>query len=492
METFSGKERPNTIYHGTFIHSRSLQDIEILHDAAVGVDSDGKIDFILKDVPSSAAALKAVGARDGWAGAKVVRTDKNQFFFPGFIDTHIHASQHPNSGIFGKSTLLDWLNTYTFPLESSLTDQRKARTVYRRCVERTLSHGTTTAAYYATIDVASTNLLADICLSHGQRAFIGRVCMDSLSPDFYRDESAESALKATHESIDHIRKIDPTSTLVSPIITPRFAPSCSPALLTHLGDLHKETNFPIQTHISENKAECKLVAELFPTHDSYAAVYDAHGLLTPRTVLAHAIHLSAEERALILTRGSAISHCPASNSALSSGAAFVRRLLDEGITVGLGTDVSGGWSPSVLEAARQACLVSRHVAIEQGDVAKLSVEECLYLATRGGAATMGLAEKVGGFEVGKDWDAQLIGLGKEADVEERMDSKAQGTPANEKLPEEELDFSGSPVDIFGWESWDEKVAKWVFNGDDRNTIAVWVKGRLVHSRIAPKKLMEAR
>jgi len=233
-----------------------------------------------------------------------------------------------------------------------------------------------------------------------------------------------------------------------------------------LGDLQKETGLPIQTHISENKNEIKLVNELFPEYESYTHVYDGHGLLTPKTILAHAVHLSEVEVDLIKARQGKISHCPCSNSSITSGTAKVRMLLNKGVDVGLGTDVSGGYSPSILEAVRQASLVSRHVAMEGNDEAKLSVEEVLYLGTRGGAKVVGLEHRIGGFGVGMDWDVQLIGLGQvpvdvDADVEEE---------------------SESPVDIFGWEDWDERIAKWVFNGDDRNTLAVWVKGRLVHER----------
>lgn len=386
------------------------------------------------------------------------------------VDTHIHASQYPNAGIFGKSTLLDWLNTYTFPLESSLSSMEKARKVYSRCVGRTLSHGTTTAAYYATIHVESTNLLADLCLSMGQRAFIGRVCMDTMAPDYYLDESPDSAIANTKATIEHIKKIDPTYSIVSPIITPRFAPACTSALLHRLGALQKETGLPCQTHISENHGEIALVKELFPDHGSYTDVYEAHGLLGPKTILAHAVHLSDEERNLIKARDAKISHCPASNSAITSGAARVRWLLDAGITVGLGTDMSGGYSPSILEAVRQAGLVSRHVAMGGDDRAKLSIEEVLYLATRGGAKVVGLEEKVGGFAVGMEWDAQLIGLGMVGD-KGQVTGSLTGSSADQ-----------GPVDVFGWETWEERIAKWVYNGDDRNTLAVWVKGRLVHER----------
>ena len=379
-------------------------------------------------------------------------------------DTHLHASQYPNVGIFGKSTLLDWLNTYTFPMEASLKDPAKARKVYGRAVHKTLSHGTTTAAYYATVDVQSTNLLADICLAAGQRALVGRVCMDQLSPAWYRDESPEASVAATRESIAYIGKIDPGFKLIRPVITPRFAPSCSRDLMTQLGALHKESGLPVQTHISENKGEISLVKDLFGSvADTYAGVYDAYGLLTDKTILAHAIHLEDKEADLIKERDAKISHCPCSNSAITSGAARVRWLLNRGIDVGLGTDMSGGYSPSVLEAARLASLVSRHVAMGGDDGAKLSSEEVLYLATRGGAKVVGLSDRVGAFEVGMEWDAQLIGLG---DVDQ--DGLVEGEDTN--------------VDVFGWESWEDRIAKWLFNGDDRNTRKVWVMGRLVHER----------
>ncbi|OCK92684.1 guanine deaminase [Cenococcum geophilum 1.58] len=446
-----------TIYVGAFVHSKSLQELEICQMGAIGVDENGTIAFVERYVTDEAPRKK-----DGWESAKIVKVGENGFFFPGFIDTHIHASQYPNAGIFGKSTLLDWLNTYTFPLESSLSSLARAKQVYNRVVSRTLSHGTTTAAYYATVHVASTNLLADICLEKGQRAFVGRVCMNTLSPDYYRDASIEDGIRDSKASIDYIQQIDPNAELVAPIITPRFAPSCTSECLRALGDLHRETGVHCQTHISENKPEVALVKELFPESKSYADVYYAAGLLTPKMILAHAVHLTEEEVALIKACGAKISHCPASNTALTSGCAKVRELIESGITVGLGTDVSGGFSPSVLEMARQAIWVSRFVAMNDGDQAKLSTEEVLYLATRGGAKVVGLEEKVGGFEVGMDWDAQMIGLGAVPD----------GGESNLEADD--------PVDIFGWESWDDRVAKWVYNGNDKSTVAVWVKGRLVH------------
>jgi guanine deaminase len=382
------------------------------------------------------------------------------------LDTHIHASQYPNAGIFGTSTLLSWLQTYTFPLEASLADPTKAHRVYTRAIRSTLSHGTTTAAFYATLHVDSTNLLASLCLAAGQRAFIGRCNQDShLHPDYYRDFSAQSALDDTHKTIGYCRSIDPEGKIVQPIITPRFAPSCTKDLLYGLGKMAKDDpTIRIQTHISENTSEVALVKDLFPESPSYAAVYDEVGLLTDRTILAHAVHLTDDERALVKKRDAKISHCPPSNSSLGSGLCHVRKYLDDGITVGLGTDVSGGYSASILEAARQAAMVSRLVGFhENTEGPKLTVPEILYLATKGGAKVVGLEDKIGGFEKGMEWDAQVIELDGVGDGGEQGDV-------------------GGQCDFFGWESWEDTVAKWFYGGDDRNVRAVYVAGRLVHER----------
>lgn len=297
-----------------------------------------------------------------------------------------------------------------------------------------------------------------------------------INPPYYRDESAEASLHNAKASIAHIKSIDPGYDLISPILTPRFAPSCSTEGMNGLAALQKKEDILVQTHISENKGEIQLVKDLFPGHASYAHVYDNHGLLTPKTVLAHAVHLTEEEGSLISARESKISHCPCSNSSLTSGEARVRWMWEKGIEVGLGTDMSGGYSPSILEAARQASLMSRHLAMgiedeELRERSKLTVEEVLYLATRGGALVVGLGEKVGGFEVGKQLDAQLIALGDVGD---------DGLRVGEGEGEDGVDAGN--VDVFGWENWEERIAKWLYNGDDRNTKKVWVKGKLVHAR----------
>ncbi|KAI5291079.1 hypothetical protein KEM52_000267 [Ascosphaera acerosa] len=482
--------------------------LAVQHGRIIGetwdVESDDDLRRFIEDVrpPRHDGIPELSGRRmngngNGLSGVSIIRSSAERcgFFFPGFIDTHVHAPQYQNSGIFGSSTLLDWLETYTFPLESSFREKRAGdyRTkydqvspelAYNRVVQKTLANGTTCASYFGTIHVPATHLLARICHQRGQRALIGRVCMDRAETcaDYYRDETTEMALVATRKSVNAILGDPALGDLIQPIVTPRFAPSCTSEALRGLADIAASYNPPlrIQTHISENVNEVAWVKQLYPECKSYTDVYDQHGLLTPRMILAHAIHLTPEERALIRDRGSGVAHCPTSNSAIGSGVCPVRTLLDDGIAVGLGTDVSGGWQPSILEVVRQACLVSRTIHFNSDYIAdlrecgkddiahgrqKISVAEALWLATRGGARVVDMDgdDGIGGFDVGQQFDAQLIELGKPLIKRDKDESCS----------------SNHNVDIFGWETWEEMVDKWVWNGDDRNVQAVWVAGRKV-------------
>ncbi|KAG0635215.1 hypothetical protein HOY80DRAFT_465646 [Tuber brumale] len=479
----------STCYIGTFIHSRSQTNLEIVEHGTIHV-CDGIIiaihrmghDYSESDSTLPPSELLGMLGYDITQLPTIFKIPKNHFLFPGLIDTHIHASQYPNLGIFGKTTLLEWLNKYTYPLEASLTDLAKAKRVYTHCVSRSLQNGTTTAAYYATQSALSTNILTDVLVSLGQRGFVGRCAMDSdLQPEWYRDKSPKSAADDTAACVAYCKEAD-KSGRVRGIITPRFAPSCSRDALRGLGRLladGEKEGLLCQTHISENKREVALVKGLFPECSSYAEVYDTYNLLTPRTVLAHAVHLTEEEVELVKSRGSGISHCPTSNMALGSGNMWVRRLLDEGVKVGLGTDVSGGYDVNVLEAARMACLVSRSVAEGgKGEKSKISVEEALWLATRGGAEVLGLKGKVGGLEVGMVWDAILVGVDEVPFHQGGEGEDVNGAP-NGTHHEGKVTKVGGKVDIFGWENWEEKVAKWLYSGDDRNIRAVWVGGKLV-------------
>ncbi|BFZ56287.1 hypothetical protein PYCC9005_003332 [Savitreella phatthalungensis] len=437
------------LFRGRICHSLGPQELEIIPDGLLGV-RDGSIAFLYE--ATSIEALEDFLLAEDFADAERIELHQQQFLFPGMFDTHIHAPQYPNAGFGLDMPLLDWLERYTFPTESSMRDPELAKNVYDRVVRQTLRQGTTFACYYSSIHVAATEILAQTCLRYGQRAFVGKCNMDKLSPAHYR-ETCEDSLVATRECIDICHRLDPSRQLLEYCITPRFAPSCSSELMSSLGQLARELNLPVQTHISENKAELAMVKEMFPEHIDYTDVYEKHGLVGRRTILAHAIYLSDDELRRIQESDAAISHCPASNTGISSGEAPIREMLDRDMNVGLGTDVSGGYTASILDSAKLACLVSRHRAIHTGNNRlAIDVAEALYLATLGGARVCKAQDRLGNFVAGKDFDALLIDLSQQRN---------------------------GRVDVFEGEEDLKIVEKWMWNGDDRNIARVYVRGQVV-------------
>ena len=194
----------------------------------------------------------------------------------------------------------------------------------------TLSSGTTTACYFATIHSEASMTLANICQAEGQRALIGKVCMDRNSPDNYSEETNES-LESTERFVRTVLEME--SDLVKPIITPRFVPSCSRELMYGLGKLATSLSLHVQTHLAENLSEIDWVKELEPDCANYADVYRKCGLLGERTILAHCCHLTEDEVDLIRREKAGVAHCPNSNFSLKSGVCDVRRLQRAGIKV---------------------------------------------------------------------------------------------------------------------------------------------------------------
>lgn len=443
------------LFRGRVCHSLAPSTLEILQDVLLGV-SDGIIVFVYEFEDVDNHDLSRFLEQEGFSDACIIHLTDTQFLVPGFIDTHIHAPQYPNAGFGMDLPLLEWLEKYTFPTESSMSDAVRARDVFGQLVRQTVRQGTTFACYYSSIHTEATNILADLCLESGQRAFIGKCSMDHMTPEHY-SETCQESLDACRECHRYVKQIDPAGEYLTFCVTPRFAPSCTRQLMTELGTFAKVEGLPIQTHIAENKAELALVKSMFPEHNTYTDVYDSHGLLTHRTILAHAVYLSDYEMDLIKSRGTGIAHCPASNTALSSGEAPIRELLDRDIAVGLGTDVSGGYTASILDSARLACGVSRHRVMHTGrKELALNAADVLYMATLGGARVCRVESKLGNFVVGKYFDALLIDLSRD---------------------------QNGRVDIFGGESDQKIVEKWLFNGDDRNIRTVYVNGRVISGAV---------
>ncbi|KAJ8006009.1 hypothetical protein DPEC_G00123810 [Dallia pectoralis] len=434
------------VYRGTFVHSTDDTPLEILEDTLVGVDADGKIAFI-----GSWQEVDSLSRKWGFVASTITHLGQHEFFMPGLVDTHIHASQYGFAGTALDMPLLEWLNTYTFPEEERYKDPAFARNVYTHVVKRTLRNGTTTACYFATIHTDASLLLCEIANDFGQRALVGKVCMDRNNSYPNYKESLDESQKETIRFIDELLK--KKYPLVKPVVTPRFALSCSTVLLDHLGKIAQDNHLHIQSHISETKEEVERVKDLFPTYDSYTDVYNKHKLLTDKTVMAHGCHLTDEELKLFRETGASIAHCPNSNISLCSGMLDVRRVLNQHVKLGLGTDVAGGYSPSMLDAVRKTMDTTKALKIQDPEnYQTLTFEEVFQLATLGGSQALSLDRQIGNFEVGKDFDALRVNTAKE----------------------------GGPIDlIILCKEPKVLLEKFLNLGDDRNIVEVYVAGKRV-------------
>jgi guanine deaminase len=442
---------------GTLIHTPILGEVSVLEDALVSVGSAGAIDNVIeRQSPAWTPAFQAAQQAD-----QLETLADSQYLLPGLVDLHIHAPQWPQLGKALHLPLAAWLREYTFPLEAKYEDLDFARGSYLSLVDNLLANGTTTAAYFGTIHLEATKLLADIAHEKGQRAVVGKVAMDNADqcPDYYRDESTAAGLDGTRALIEHVSGLaDEGSQRVFPAITPRFIPSCTDEMLTELGRMADEYDCHIQTHCSESDWEHSYVLERHGIKDTDSL--DRFGLLTDKTILAHSILINDEDMTTIRHRQCGIAHCPLSNLYFSHAVFPARKALDAGLKVGLGTDISGGPSPSILHNCQQAVSASR--ALEDGvnprlaeddrgsPGSRINFREAFWMATTGGAKVLGL--KVGRFEPGNAFDAMVI------------DTQ---TPDSNLVTWESLDTA------------DDVLQKIVNNADRHNIERVWVQGKLV-------------
>ena len=442
---------------GTAFHTPGRDRSEVLEDCCIGVGDDGTIASLTHAGAPDHARRKAELVK----AAPVVSLERGQYLLPGLVDLHVHAPQWPQVGKALHLPLYDWLQTNTFPLESRYADTGFARRIYAGLVDDLLANGTTTALYFATIHLEATQALAEICLGKGQRALIGRVAMDDPSqcPDYYRDASAEAGISQSAAFIGFVRDLAGNADgLVRPVVTPRFIPSCSTQLLEGLGRLAADHVCHIQTHCSESDWEHGHVLDRFGKSDT--ASLDGFGLLSRQSILAHSNFIWEADMETIGLRQSGIAHCPLSNFYFSDAAFPLRRALDKGLHVGLGTDLSGGHSASLLDACRYAVATSR--ALEHGIDPRRPPEtrgwpgsrtdfiEAFWLATAGGGQALDLP--IGRLEPGYRFDAILV----------------------------DTDIPDSAVRVFDdVDSPDDVFQKIVYTANRANIRKVWVDGKVV-------------
>lgn len=366
----------------------------------------------------------------------IVKDYGNRLIIPGFVDLHLHAAQFLQCGIGMTKQLLNWLNDYTFDLEKQFQDVAFAKEVYTRFAEQLVAKGTLRACVFGSTSTKGTEVLFEVLKEKGIGAYVGKVNMDRNAPDFIL-ETTEESIKETKYLIEKYKD----EKLVKPIITPRFAPTSTDELLKGLGELAKKYNIPIQSHVSENIDEINWVGELFLDSKNYVDVYNKHGLFgqTP-TVMAHGIYLDKDEINWVKRNKVTLVHCPDSNINVRSGIMPLKKYLNMGIQIGLGSDIAGGHKIALNEAMVRAIQLSKIVNMKQPEYEILSASEAFYLGTKGGGAFFG---KIGSFEKGYLFDALVI-------------------------EDDEL--------IANRYSLEDRLERFLYIGDDRNICARYVEG----------------
>ena len=329
-----------------------------------------------------------------------------KLIMPGFTDLHVHAPQYTFRGLGMNMELIPWLNTYTFPAEARYADIEYAKKVYPKFVEDLKNSPTTRAGIFATIHVESTEYLMDLLEESGVIAGVGKVNMDRNSP--------ENLIEETEETLRNTRKwlsdIDGRYKRVFPIVTPRFIPSCTNETMEGLAEICRETGLSVQSHLSENQSEIAWVQELHPDTNCYAQAYDKYGMCGSgsKAIMAHCVYSDQRKEELEILKKNQVwvAHCPESNMNFVSGVAPVKKMMREGIRIGIGTDVAAGSKLSLFTAMADAVKASkmRWVYVDKEEE-PLTVAEVFYLATAGGGSFFG---KVGRFEEGYEFDAVII------------------------------------------------------------------------------------
>lgn len=444
--------------HGIIIQGNILymEDIRTLQSVDNGylVVEDGRILGVYKEFPREYA---------GWP----VENYGDRLIIPGMTDLHIHAPQYPIGGLGTDKELLEWLDSYIFPEEKKYASLQYAREAYDLFTEQLLKSVTTRACIFGTVHKEATFYLASKLDAAGFPAYVGKVNMDRNCPDGLA-ERTEDSLKDTQW---YVREVSDKCTYVKPMITPRFVPSCTDGLMRGLSALRQKYDVPVQSHLSENPAESAWVAELNPASRNYGDAYDMFGLLGGdyKAVMAHCVYSSAKEQAALKKNGVYIAHCAASNTNLASGIAPIRKYLDNGLKVGLGTDVAGGPSLSMLRAIQDTVAVSKlYWRLVDAQSRPLSVWEAFYLATMGGGSFFG---KTGSFLAG--FDADIVVLD---DTPLQARRVQECFSPKEPSPEKTSAQEGSFVR--------KRMERLIYLGESDAVYAKYIKGRKVYEKDA--------
>ena len=359
------------ILRGNIIEARTLGELHITPNGYL-VMEDGAIQGVFASLPAR------------YAGAAV--TDYgDRLILQAFCDMHLHAPQYPMLGLGMDLPLLDWLSTYTFPMEARFADLKYAQAQYGDLAKQLIDNGTTRACVFSSIHCDATLTLMAELEQAGVCGYVGKVNMDRNGGVNY-EETTEGSKSET------LRWLDKCGTFqhIKPILTPRFTPTCTDGLMAWLGELAKARGLYVQSHLSENTQEIQWVKQLHPDCRQYWESYAKFGLFCDHTIMAHCVYSDAREQEAMRERNVFIAHCPDSNINICSGLVPVREMLDRGLWVGLGSDIAGGAQLPMMRVMTAAIRMSKAQRIDTNwETPFLTVAEAYYLGTTAGAKYFG-------------------------------------------------------------------------------------------------------
>ncbi len=377
------------IYRGNIVFTKDKDTFQIYEHGYIVVDSDGIIEDVYAELPIEYTDIK-------------VKDYGECLIIPGFTDLHMHPNQYPNIGLGYDMELMPWIETYATPCIEYFKTREDTVKIWSAFITDLWKYGITRSVKFGPLDYESTDVLFDMMIKSGLSCYLGKNHTD-YKKDRHETETTEESKEAAMRLYE---KWEGKSKLVHYILTPSFAPGCTPELMRWVGETARKYKLPVQSHLDENRTEVKMVKERFPDSRNYSDVYVKSDMFGNgiKTIMAHCIHTTEDEIQLLRDSDIYVAHCVHSNFDLASGIMPLRRYLDEGIKVGLGSDISGGHTMNMMDIMRTTIEASKYYFVKEGKK-PVTISEAFYLATKGGGSFFG---KVGSFEPGYTFDALVV------------------------------------------------------------------------------------
>lgn len=414
------------IYHGDIVYSESWDSLCIMEDSYILVEN-GAVAELTRQLPE---CYRGCPVKDYGRG----------LIIPAFSDLHIHAPQYPQRGTAMDLLLSDWLEQYTFPQESRFADTEYAEHVYDLLVQDMVKNGTLHASVFSTIHRDSTDILFRKMENFGMYGYVGKVNMDRSAPDYLR-ETVEESVRETEKFL-HAHA---GSRKVKPILTPRFAPTCSEELMHRLGELAKRYQCGLQTHLVESRWEAAEALRLYPGYGSDAEIYERAGLMDHGpSIFAHFIFPTEQDIAIVKAHDAIAVHCPDATTSIIAGIMPTASLKDQQVKIALGSDVGSGHHTAVYKQIASAVQISKLKAFyEPENNRAITFANAFYLGTKLGGSVFG---NMGSLEKGYRFNALVI---------------------------DGIEDAGLILEPA------KRLERFCYSGDDRNIIARYVDGKLV-------------